>query len=406
MKPKRPRKPAGGRDPFLAARLRLEWGGRRLPFLAPFSVFSSHRIDAGTRLLLDHLPEGEPESFLDLGCGYGALGLPVAARFPRARGLLVDRDLLALEYARRNASAQGAAVEVLPSLGYRELPPGAAPFDWILSNLPARAGERVFASFLAGGRARLTSRGEMRVVVIEPLAAKLEEAAAARGLELRRAGASERHTVFALGPGEVTAGEPEGEEIYRRDEIEIALPERLRLDRPTDLADEPHRLPAAIPLLAEHLPAEPPRRVLVFRSGYGLVPALVLARYPAARTTAADRDLLALAFTCRNCSRWCERLEVEASIGIGRLSKRGPFDLVLGELSTPLGRAATLLEVAEAREILAAGGRALLLGLAKQWREFLKRAAKGLGLKLKASRGPVALFELERGGAEGKATAT
>src|SRR5213076_515113 len=51
----------------------------------PWDVFSSQRIDEGTLLLLQHLPAGDPASLLDLGCGYGALGLPLAARWPHRR---------------------------------------------------------------------------------------------------------------------------------------------------------------------------------------------------------------------------------------------------------------------------------------------------------------------------------
>jgi len=45
-------------DPFLHSRLRLQRPGRSLQFLAPHSVFSSHRIDRGTLLLSHHLPDG------------------------------------------------------------------------------------------------------------------------------------------------------------------------------------------------------------------------------------------------------------------------------------------------------------------------------------------------------------
>jgi 16S rRNA G1207 methylase RsmC len=331
---------------------------------------------------------------LDLGAGYGALGLFAAARFPRARGLLVDRDLLAVEYARKNAALQGAAlVEVAASLGYRDLPPGWGPFDWILSNFPARAGERVFSAFLSGGTRRLAPGGEMRVVVIAPLGPMLERAAAAAEVEARRIAEGSGHIVFAIPP---SAGEEPGEEVYERDCIRISLPETLRLVRPSDLADEPHRLRHAVPLLAAALPGTPPARVLLFRSGYGLLPALVLERYPASRVVSVDRDLLGAAFTRRNCPGAGDRLLVEPSLHLAGAARHGPFDLVAGELSPPLGRQATLAELGEAREMLSDGGKALLLGLSKQWRESLRPASSRLDLRLLAESGPAALFEMRR----------
>jgi 16S rRNA G1207 methylase RsmC len=396
-------------DPWLEGVLTLKRAGSSLSFLVPSSVFSSHRIDDGTLLLLGHLPPGEPRSFLDLGCGYGALGLAVAARHPRARGLLVDRDLLAVEYARRNACAQGASsVEVLPGLGYRDLPAAAGPFDWILSNLPARAGAGVFEELLRGGLARLAPGGEVRVVVIAPLARTVEDVASRCGFPCRAVAATARHAVFSLpepaappGPraplarAELRAADDAA--VYRRDSITVALPEPLHLVRPTDLADEPHRLESAIPLVARNLPSSPPANVLSYRSGYGLVPALVLTRYPGARVVAVDRDLLATAFTRLNSAAVKDagpRLTVRECFDLGSVSDLGPFALILGEILAPAGAAATVAELRAARRLLAPGGRALVLGLAKQWKEFLREVSSELGLTLRAKDGAVALYQI------------
>ena len=73
---------------------------------------------------------------------------------------------------------------------------------------------------------------------------------------------------------------------------------------------------------------------------------------------------------------------------------QGPFDLALGELSPPLGIEATLAELRAVRNSLAPGGKALVLGLRKQWREFLRDASGELGITGHRTRGDVALFEL------------
>jgi 16S rRNA G1207 methylase RsmC len=326
----------------------------------------------------------------------------VAARFRQSRGLLVDRDLLAVEFARRNAAAAGLPVAVEGSLGYRDVPAAAGPFDWILCNFPARAGERVVEGFVAGGRARLRPGGEMRIVVISPLAPAVREAALRRGFECRTIVERKGHAVLSFPPGATSVpGDTDtlagaGEAMYERDRIELRLPERLCLTRPTDLADEPHRLPLAIPLLAENLPRSAPGRILAFRAGYGLVPALALARYPAATVVAADRDLLAAAFTRRNSAAQGERLRVLECLGLAAASSIGPFDLILGELLPALGPAATFLELREAHELLAPGGRALVLGLVKQWKEFLRFSPKELGLTLRRRKGAVALYQMGR----------
>ncbi len=403
---RRHRKPSGATyaDPFLHSRLRLQRPGGWLHFLAPHSVFSSHRIDRGTLLLSHHLPDGEPGSFLDLGCGYGALGLDVAARFPSAQGLLVDRDLLAVEYARENARLQGAAsVEVAGSLGYRDIPAGRGPFDWILSNLPARAGERVFEALILGGRARLKPGGEMRVVVIKPLGPVVRAIADRTAAECCTVVETSVHSVLGF-PAEQddrpkTGSDREfGDEVYLRDQIRLSLPqlpEKLTLERPTDLADEPHRLVHAIPLLAAHLPPSPPARVLCFRAGYGLIPALALARYEQSEVVVADRDLLGTSFAKRNCASGASRLRVIEAAGTSRPWPEAAFDLILGEMLPPLGPRAALAEMEHLRAGLVPGGEALILGLRKAWKEFLQRDSRRLGLSLVAQSGPAALYRME-----------
>src|SRR5207302_716843 len=117
--------------PYARGRLVVRTGNLALPLDVPFDVFASHAVDDGTLLLLRSLPGSPPASFLDLGCGYGALGLPVAARFPRARGLLVDRDLREVVEAQAGRLHLSGLRKV--ALGRRHavyaLPPGAASLD-------------------------------------------------------------------------------------------------------------------------------------------------------------------------------------------------------------------------------------------------------------------------------------
>src|SRR5438128_8646689 len=164
--------------PYARTQLTVRALGLALALDVPADVFATRAIDQGTLLLLRNLPERAPGSFLDLGCGYGALGLPIAARHPQARGLLVDRDLLAIRTAAHNARALGLSnVEARPGLGYRDLPDGAAPFDLLLCNVPARIGQRAIAYLLEAGRSLLAPSGELRAVVIRDLRESVETSA-------------------------------------------------------------------------------------------------------------------------------------------------------------------------------------------------------------------------------------
>jgi 16S rRNA (guanine1207-N2)-methyltransferase len=384
--------------PYARGRLVVRIGELALPLDVPFDVFASHAIDDGTLLLLRNLPSGPCSSFLDLGCGYGALGLPVAARFPQARAILVDRDVLAVRASAHNAAALGLAnVEARPGIGYRNLSPGER-FDWILCNVPARIGERAIGHFLAGGSARLTAAGELRVVVIRDLCETVE--AQARRLELsglRRVASARRHAVYSLPPG---TSRDDVEEPYARDEIAIEpVPGRkLRLERPQDASEDPdHR--RRLSLLFEALPRAPPRRALSYRCGYGAVPLALRARYPGARVVAQDRDLLALAFAERNATALGlggDELRLAACVFPSEAASAAEADLVVGESSAPAGPGVFARELREARDLCAPGGEAVILVTDKQAREWLPRAREGSSAAILARREGACLVRISR----------
>lgn len=153
------------RDLVIEAELR----GRALTFHSTWGLFSPRELDAGSRLLVERLEIGEADDCLDLGCGYGPIGLAMAAAAPRGRTLLVDRDLVALAYAEANARRNGIAnVEVLGSNGLDAIPPERR-FDLIASNLPAKVGRELLTLLVYDAAARLRPDGRLTVVTINHL---------------------------------------------------------------------------------------------------------------------------------------------------------------------------------------------------------------------------------------------
>ena len=361
--------------------------GQTLALEVPWDVFSSQRIDEGTLLLLQNLPPGEPRSVLDLGCGYGALGLPVAARWPGARCLLIDRDLLAVHAASLNARALGLDnVEVRAGLGYRGV---RERFDWILCNVPARIGPRAIRHFYEGGRAL---GEEVRTVVIRDLAPAVE-ALRLDGLSLVARGP--RHQVFARGPGPRPAVDLADESIYQRDETEL---EGLRLSRPQDASEDPGH-PRALAILASALPRSPPARALTFRSGYGALPLLLKKRFPAAQVIAQERDLLDAAFLRRNSAALGLPVEARETLFPAEGLPERSFALVAGELSAAAGPAVAARELQEAAGLLASGGEALILASEKQEREwFPKVAPHGASLTILLRREGASVLRLSASG--------
>ena len=146
-----------------------ELPGARLSLHATWGLFSPRAIDAGSRLLLEHLDVREDELALDLGCGYGPLGLAIARRAPAGRVHLVDRDFVAVDYARANAARNGLDnVEVYLSNGFDAVAP-ELPLTLVVSNLPAKVGNELFRLLFHDAHARMVPGGRIVVVTINGL---------------------------------------------------------------------------------------------------------------------------------------------------------------------------------------------------------------------------------------------
>lgn len=125
-------------------------------------VFSHGRLDDGTRLLLDTVPD-LPGPLLDVGCGAGILGAWYGARGARLP-TLVDADALAVESARRTLELNGIPGHVLCA----DVWPGEGAFASIVSNPPfhegSRTDDRVTATLITGARSRLLPGGTITLV--------------------------------------------------------------------------------------------------------------------------------------------------------------------------------------------------------------------------------------------------
>ncbi len=140
----------------------INWAGRPLSFETDAGVFSREHLDHGTALLLKSLPEVFRGRALDLGCGWGAVGVCMAAMWPQADVLLTDINPRAVDLARGNLARNGLAGEVYLGDGLANLP-GA--FDLICVNPPIRAGKAVCYRLLRESRDRLNPGGALHVVV-------------------------------------------------------------------------------------------------------------------------------------------------------------------------------------------------------------------------------------------------
>jgi 16S rRNA G1207 methylase RsmC len=142
--------------------------GHSFTFHATWGLFSPREVDEGSRLLLDRIELRQDDDCLDLGCGYGAIGLALAREAPRGRSTLVDKDFVAVDYAARNARLNGLKnVEVLLSNGFGAVK--KRDFDLVAANLPANTGKELLYLLLTDARAHLVPGGRLWVVTISGL---------------------------------------------------------------------------------------------------------------------------------------------------------------------------------------------------------------------------------------------
>jgi 16S rRNA (guanine1207-N2)-methyltransferase len=143
-------------------------GGEEFTLHSTWGLFSPTEIDEGSKLLLDHT-DIKPDSLtLDIGCGYGALGIPLARRSPLGTMHMIDKDFVAIEYSKKNATINHIKnCESYLSNGFSNVPD--IKFDLIVSNLPAKVGREFFWLLLHDAKAHLKPGGEMYVVTISGL---------------------------------------------------------------------------------------------------------------------------------------------------------------------------------------------------------------------------------------------
>ncbi len=143
-----------------------ELRGRSFQLRSTWGLFSPREVDLGTRMLIDRLEVGETDDCFDLGCGYGPIGLALASLAPRGRTLLVDRDFVAVDYAQRNAEANGLTnVDVRLSNGFDAVEADRT-FDVIACNLPAKIGNELTTILVADACQHLAPGGALYLVTL------------------------------------------------------------------------------------------------------------------------------------------------------------------------------------------------------------------------------------------------
>ena len=185
-------------DIYFKKEITYSFGGETFAFAAGNTLFSTFDIDHGTDVLIRAITPGSPKTILDLGCGYGPLGIILAKMNPEAKVIMVDKDLLAVRYTKLNIERNRVGnVEVLGSIGMEQI--GERKFDLIVSNIPAKIGdEAITKEFILDPYAHLNPGGELWVVVVTALNRLLPKIGREHELNMKEIKKRNGHSVYRI----------------------------------------------------------------------------------------------------------------------------------------------------------------------------------------------------------------
>ena len=140
--------------------------GRTFTFETDAGVFSKSEVDFGSRVLIDAFEMPKVEGVvLDVGCGYGPIGLSIAKNYPERDVLMMDINTRAIGLSQKNAQLNGVQnVRIFESDGLSAVEAGTQAAA-ILTNPPIRAGKETIFRFYDQAYELLVENGELWVVI-------------------------------------------------------------------------------------------------------------------------------------------------------------------------------------------------------------------------------------------------
>ena len=141
----------------------FRFSGLSLKFETDSGVFSKDYVDTGTQILLQALQKQIlGDRILDMGCGYGVIGIVLKKLYDLAEVTMCDINPRAIECSVSNAQRNGSNCKILVSEGFNQL---KETYTTIVCNPPIRAGKAVIYKIFEDSAAYLESKGSLWIVM-------------------------------------------------------------------------------------------------------------------------------------------------------------------------------------------------------------------------------------------------
>lgn len=146
------------------SRITFRYREHDIVFISDYGVFSKERVDYGSRVLLEAIDiKPNQKKLLDVGCGYGTLGISLKKEFPWISADMVDVNERAVHLANESINYNKVFdAKAYQSNIYENV---EGTFDIIVSNPPIRAGKKVVFEILEKAYDHLNKYGELVIVI-------------------------------------------------------------------------------------------------------------------------------------------------------------------------------------------------------------------------------------------------
>lgn len=185
-------------DIYFKKEILYPFQGEKFKFDVANTLFSTFEMDHGTDVLLRALVLNNPKTILDLGCGYGPIGIILARKNPQAQVTMLDVNLLAVRYTQINIEKNNVKnATVIVSVAMEQIMDKT--FDLILSNIPAKIGdEAITQDFILTPYEHLNPEGELWIVVVNALNHLIPRIGGRNNLNMKEVKKRSGHTVYRI----------------------------------------------------------------------------------------------------------------------------------------------------------------------------------------------------------------
>lgn len=136
--------------------------GKNFEFYAGSGVFSMKKIDKGTEILVNNAMIEDGWKILDLGCGYGAVGIAIKRLFQNTKITMADINERAIKLSKMNSKLNNVEIAIIKSNLYDALE--KMKFNTILTNPPQSAGKAVCFEIIENAPKHLEKNGLLQLV--------------------------------------------------------------------------------------------------------------------------------------------------------------------------------------------------------------------------------------------------